>query len=158
MDLTSGQRLKIWRDSTGVSQRKLASTLGYGQSYIGNIEAGRSEPSRNFLISLQEKFGVRADYILYGEGPPIAAEHENSSAVSSAESRSYLLMMFSGAAVQRVCSDATIELTVEEFEKQANWVYEQLVARMATPGDGDEMERVLAVLRSELETRLSGGV
>lgn len=70
MNANSGRRLKEWRESNNLSQRALGSVMGVSQGYIGNIEAGRSEPSRNFLQNLTERFGVSADWILYGTGVP----------------------------------------------------------------------------------------
>lgn len=52
--------------STGLSN----SVLGVSQGYISDIESGRSEPSRNFLQALTERFGVSADWILFGVGVP----------------------------------------------------------------------------------------
>ncbi|WP_353428720.1 XRE family transcriptional regulator [Paracoccus denitrificans] len=53
-----------------MTQRELSSVLGVSKGYIGDIEAGRSPPSRNFLQNLSERFGVSADWILYGTGLP----------------------------------------------------------------------------------------
>lgn len=72
MDIDCGQRLKSWRDDSDLTQRQLALALGVSQSFIGNIEAGRSEPSRGFLQKLTDKYGVRADWILYGTGAQTA--------------------------------------------------------------------------------------
>lgn len=70
MNTDCGDRLKEWRLVQGLSQRALGSVMGVSQGYIGNIEAGRSEPSRNFLQKLTEQFGVSADWLLYGLGVP----------------------------------------------------------------------------------------
>lgn len=70
MNTDCGERLKSWRVEQGLSQRALGSVMGVSQGYIGNIEAGRSEPSRNFLQLLSERFGVSSDWILYGVGVP----------------------------------------------------------------------------------------
>ena len=70
MNTDCGDRLKEWRLAQGLSQRALGSVMGVSQGYIGNIEAGRSEPSRNFLRALSERFGVSADWLLYGVGVP----------------------------------------------------------------------------------------
>lgn len=74
MNTNSGQRLKYWRDANGLSQRALASSLGVSQGYVGNIEANRSEPSRNFLKKLNERFGVSVDWVLNGTGDMIFQE------------------------------------------------------------------------------------
>ncbi|WP_164738151.1 helix-turn-helix domain-containing protein [Frigidibacter oleivorans] len=65
---TTADRLRAFRRSRELSQRALATALGVSQGYIGNIEAGRSEPSRNFLRALTERFGVSADWLLFGRG------------------------------------------------------------------------------------------
>lgn len=70
MNVDYGLRLSAWRKEKGLSQRALGSVLGVSQGYIGDIESGRSEPSRNFLRNLAERFGVSADWILYGTGSP----------------------------------------------------------------------------------------
>ncbi|CAG1021897.1 hypothetical protein DOJK_01319 [Patescibacteria group bacterium] len=65
---TAGVRIRTYRKSTGMSQQKLATLLGFSQGYIGDIEAGRSEPSFNFLSILTEKTNVSSDWILTGKG------------------------------------------------------------------------------------------
>jgi phage repressor protein C with HTH and peptisase S24 domain len=74
LNTNSGQRLKYWRDTRDLSQRALASSLGVSQGYVGNIEAGRSEPSRRFLQKLSERFGVSADWLLGGTGEMTVAQ------------------------------------------------------------------------------------
>lgn len=69
-DGNHGQRLVEWRESQKLTQRALSSILGVSRGYIGDIESGRSEPSRNFLQALTERFGVSADWILFGVGLP----------------------------------------------------------------------------------------
>lgn len=65
---TAGVRIRTYRKSTGMSQQKLATLLGFSQGYIGDIEAGRSEPSFNFLSALTENTNVSSDWILTGKG------------------------------------------------------------------------------------------
>ncbi len=72
MNADYGQRLASWRKNQHLSQRALGSAMGVSQGYISDIEAGRSEPSRNFLQLLSEKFGISADWLLYGRGEPTA--------------------------------------------------------------------------------------
>lgn len=70
MNTNCGLRLKSWRTNSGLSQRDLSEVLGVSQSYVGNIESGRSQPSRAFLQKLTERFSVSADWILFGTGLP----------------------------------------------------------------------------------------
>ena len=151
-DKESGLRLKGWRQSKGLSQRLLADALEVSQSYIGNIEAGRSEPSRNFLIRLQERFGLRADYILYGEGDPVAADPPRAKHTQFDRS----VLVFCGQAVKKVYEELGLELTNEAHFEHAVWMYDELVARTENFYDGDEMEELLPILRQTLKCRLSG--
>ncbi len=68
MNASYGHRLKSWRKQRKLSQRELGSQIGVSQGYIGDIEAGRSEPSRNFLQKLTERFGVSSHWVLTGAG------------------------------------------------------------------------------------------
>lgn len=77
MNNDSGHRLKEWRESTKLSQRAVAVALGISQSFIGNIEAGRSEPSRNLLLKLAETFGLSADWLLHGQGDMLTSAPQN---------------------------------------------------------------------------------
>lgn len=65
---TPAERLKAFRAERELSQRDLASKIGYAQSYIGNIEAGRTQPSREFARKMAEVFGLSADWLLFGRG------------------------------------------------------------------------------------------
>lgn len=73
MNVESGQRLALWRKEKNLSQRELGSILGVSQGYIGDIEAGRSEPSRSFLQKLSERYGISADWLLNGHGTQLHA-------------------------------------------------------------------------------------
>ncbi len=69
MNVFYGQRLIEWRKSRGLSQRALAAALGVSQGFVGDIESGRSHPSRNFLTSLSEHFRVNPAWVLEGREP-----------------------------------------------------------------------------------------
>lgn len=71
-DVNYSKRLIEWRKSLALTQVGLAAAIGVSRGYIGDIEAGRSEPSRGFLQKLTERYGVRADWILYGTGAQTA--------------------------------------------------------------------------------------
>lgn len=151
MNNESGQRLKFWRESQNLTQRNLCAALDVSQSYIGNIESGRSEPSRNFLIKLQEKFGVRADYILYGTGDPVEAAGPKLAKPAPLDP---ILLMYCGAAVRRVYAELGRNLSDETHLHEAVLIYNELIARMQNPEDGDEMEALLPEMRQALKERL----
>lgn len=50
--------IKEFRLAQGLSQAKLAKSLGIGVSTIGNYEAGRIKPSENVIGKIKEVFGV----------------------------------------------------------------------------------------------------
>ena len=57
-------KIKSVRVQKGLSQNKLAELIGFSQSYIADIESGRTPPSRNFLSALQIKTGVSLDWLM----------------------------------------------------------------------------------------------
>lgn len=151
MDKESSQRLKLWRESQRLTQRTLCAALDVSQSYIGNIEAGRSEPSRNFLIKLQEKFGVRADYILYGTGDPVETASPHLAKPAPLDP---LLLMICGATVRKVYAELGRDLLEENHFNEAVWVYNELMSRLPDPEDGDAMEAILPEIQQMLKERL----
>lgn len=66
-----GQRLATWRKTAGLSQRALGAAMHVSQGYISDIESGRSGPSRDFLQSLSDTFGVNQAWVLDGREPMI---------------------------------------------------------------------------------------
>lgn len=65
---SAGKRVSIYRKSTGMPQQKFADLIGVSRSYLGDIEAERSEPSFNFLTAIVENTDVNSDWILTGKG------------------------------------------------------------------------------------------
>lgn len=63
---TPAARLKAFRLSKGLSQRALAARLGVSRSFVGDIEAGRTQPSREFARKMIGCLGVSADWLLFG--------------------------------------------------------------------------------------------
>ncbi|KJS43518.1 MAG: hypothetical protein VR71_09990 [Roseovarius sp. BRH_c41] len=124
------------------------------QGYIGDIEAGRSEPSRNFLIRLQGRFGLRADYILYGEGDPVAAEPPPPTRARLDP----MILMICGTEVRKVYADLGLDLPSDTHFKEGVWFYNELLSRMENPEDGDELEALLPDIRQLLKTRLHNSV
>lgn len=61
------ERIREFRKKNKLRQKQFAQLLGYSQGYVAEIEKGKREPSRDFLIKLNSVFGLSSDYILYGE-------------------------------------------------------------------------------------------
>ncbi len=146
-----GKRLTAWRKQQRLSQRELCAALEVSRGYLSDIEGGRSEPSRNLLIKLQEKFGVRADYILYGMGDPVETASPHLAKPAPLDP---LILIFCGTAVKRVYAELDRDLSEENHFHEAVWVYNELISRMQNPDDGDELEALLPDIRQMLKERL----
>ena len=58
-----GNRLKILREGTGLSQAKFAEVIGSTQSSINRYENGQATPSVELLRRYADYFDVSMDYI-----------------------------------------------------------------------------------------------
>ena len=52
------QMLHEYREKSGLSQRKLAASIGCARSYIAFLESGEHMPSLNTFLLLAKAFGV----------------------------------------------------------------------------------------------------
>lgn len=60
-----GARISTERKRQGLTQRRLATMLGYtSHSYLSNVERGKKKPSLNMLCELSEIFEVELEYFL----------------------------------------------------------------------------------------------
>lgn len=58
------KRLRMLRESRGISQEELALALSVSASAIGMYERGRREPDHDKLRALADYFSVSVDYLL----------------------------------------------------------------------------------------------
>ncbi|PYE42117.1 helix-turn-helix protein [Paenibacillus barcinonensis] len=82
MSSITGQRIKIERSRSSLSQDDLAEKLGYKRTNIANYEAGRVTPPSDALAKMARIFNVSSDYLLGlddvdGIGEAIANEMKN---------------------------------------------------------------------------------
>ena len=71
--MTLNETLRILRQAKGWSQTRLARESGVSQTYISDLEAGRSNPTVPVLKRLAAALGVRvSDLIGEGEEQPEA--------------------------------------------------------------------------------------
>lgn len=57
-------RLRMWREKHGWSQRELARLCGLGEAQVNKYENGQTDPSAKYLKAIAEKLGVSTDYLL----------------------------------------------------------------------------------------------
>lgn len=69
MNNEDGKRLKDWRKKSKLSQKNLGEILGRSQGYIGDVESGRTQISRDLLDRLTERTTVSREFLLTGIGP-----------------------------------------------------------------------------------------
>ena len=58
-----GKRLRVLRESVGLSQAKLAQEIGSNQSSINRYENGQAAPTVELLRKYADYFDVSMDYI-----------------------------------------------------------------------------------------------
>lgn len=62
-----GNRIKKLRESVNPSQKSFAEILGWSNTYLSDIERGRTKPSLEFLISISENTKCDLNWLLTGE-------------------------------------------------------------------------------------------
>jgi len=59
-----GRAVQAIRTEKGISQMQLATTTGFRQSWISNVEHGRRNPSWSNVVRLAEGLGVRTSALV----------------------------------------------------------------------------------------------
>lgn len=126
-DITSsyGQRIAKLRGELGLTQRELAEKLSRSQGYVSDIEAGRSDPSFDFLVRLHECLAVDPSVIITGNG---GSRSRASQSPDPLQKRPNLL------------GEDEIASLVMDLAKARGWKLTH-AARMAT-GSGDTVARI----------------
>lgn len=71
-------RIKMIRDSVGLSMRAFGDRLGVGSSSVALWESGRNNPSEQTIRAICSEFNIRRDWLETGEGEmyaPIADDN-----------------------------------------------------------------------------------
>ena len=72
-----GKRLRVLRESVGLSQAKLAQEIGSNQSSINRYENGQAAPTVELLRKYADYFDVSMDYIFARCDDPRGKLYEN---------------------------------------------------------------------------------
>jgi transcriptional regulator with XRE-family HTH domain len=62
-------RIKQIRSEAGLSQRAFGARIGISGPSVTKLESGENNPSQQTIQLLCQHFGVRKDWLLYGEEP-----------------------------------------------------------------------------------------
>jgi DNA-binding helix-turn-helix protein len=65
--MTTGERVKNFRESKGISQEKLARELNFSLSLIAQIERNKIKPSRNFIQRVKKLYPEIDTNIFFSE-------------------------------------------------------------------------------------------
>ena len=74
MNLTIANRLVELRQSLGLSQEALASSLGVSRQAVSKWERGESSPDTDNLIALAELYGLSLDALVLGRDAPAPSQ------------------------------------------------------------------------------------
>lgn len=66
------ERIKVIRQSLGLTQDEFASRIGISRSALSLLESGKNNPSERTVMLICREFGVNLDYLLHGTGPMFA--------------------------------------------------------------------------------------
>lgn len=66
------ERIKVIRQSLGLTQDEFASRIGISRSALSLLESGKNNPSERTVMLICREFGVNLDYLLHGAGPMFA--------------------------------------------------------------------------------------
>ncbi len=61
---TLGERIKMLRESAGLSQMELSRKIDISQASIARYELNKTEPKASDIVKIAEFFGVSTDYLL----------------------------------------------------------------------------------------------
>ncbi len=63
-----GSRIRALRMKRGITQQRLADTIGVTLSTVGRIESGIKMGSIDLIVDIAIFFGVSLDYLILGKG------------------------------------------------------------------------------------------
>lgn len=71
---TIGQRIRLVRTITGLTQEEFAKRAGLSREQINNYERGEKRPSINAAVAICEAHGLTLDYLYLGRLHTLSAE------------------------------------------------------------------------------------
>lgn len=87
-----GQRIQIALEGIGISQRAIARETGIDHSKLNKWISGKFYPDPVWIVSLNEKYGITADFIYLDKTdglPRVWAEHFRSAASAASKGKVY---------------------------------------------------------------------
>lgn len=105
------ERLKLCRESMGLSQKFVAVSVGVSAPTVSMWESGAKDPTRENLVKLADLFNVTTDYLLEREGA-------GASMPVSPEERAVVLAYRQSAQMIRAAVQAVLGISTQEKSAQ----------------------------------------
>ncbi|TGE15998.1 XRE family transcriptional regulator [Hymenobacter elongatus] len=146
--LTIGERLKVVRQSRGMTQQEMADLLGVSRPLITQLEGGRHQPSSEALETIVDKLGISRNWLWFGSGPmeefsPVGG---NVQILGDLEEADYLDVKLVTCKVRGGFMDLMDDRELDAYENLTNVRIYDPTPEMRKPGtlgfeiDGDSME------------------
>lgn len=133
-------------------RKDMAALLGMPPDTLGTYERGVSEPGMALLATYHSRFGINLNWLLTGEGNPFhMAEAEPDDVVADTMIRLAAMAVDMHALLGQ-------PLGPEKAAGIAAELYNELLAKGASPSDPEEVEAHLPALRLALRRRLEAGL
>lgn len=76
MMVSTGTRIRQLRNSHNLTSEQLGKIAGVSKAAVSQWESDKTEPSARAIANIARYFKVSADYLLFGENPPVEIKEE----------------------------------------------------------------------------------
>lgn len=80
--MSCGDRVKIVRETTGLTQAEFGEKLGFKLNKIRDIEIGKQKVSPEIALAIEKNFYISFRWLLIGDGPMAANQTQEGVALS----------------------------------------------------------------------------
>lgn len=112
----AGNRVKMIRQTLGLTQEQLAEVLDLSLSGYKKLESGEVNLTLDKIYALNEKFGLSANYILFDEQAEIQDVWIEISKLSETEKLQMLLRLYAYS-VQNIKDESQIKELIKRVDK-----------------------------------------
>lgn len=148
-----GKRLRVLRESVGLSQAKLAQEIGSNQSSINRYENGQAAPTIELLRKYADYFDVSMDYIFARCDDPRGKLYENKimKQRDAPELRDFIEMCFEpGSPMNERLKESLFQM-MTEGKKWKLWFIQQGILTKSTKTRLEELEAA----KEDLEIKIA---
>ncbi|MFN3481222.1 MAG: helix-turn-helix domain-containing protein, partial [Thermodesulfovibrionales bacterium] len=76
MSITIADRIKQIRQHFNLTQQAFARSVGISQSFLSELEKGKTEPSQPLILAICYRYSINKDWLLTGEGNMLGTKQE----------------------------------------------------------------------------------